>query len=103
MKDKIKEIQARIDSDPKLKEAVNRIKQQKNIWGIMGIVVFFFLPELITYIWQPELIDWAHLHSLTEPLSLQRWMYGQLEEMFVSGVSWVNLSIGSLLLWWALK
>lgn len=103
MKEKLKKIQTHIDNDPKLKEAVSRIKPQKNFWGIAGVILFFFLPELITYIWQAELIDWAHLHSLTEPLEMQRWMYGQLEEMFASGVSWVNLTIGSLLLWWALK
>jgi hypothetical protein len=100
MKEKLKKIQTKIDNDPKLKEAVERIKPQKNIWGILGIVVFFFLPELITYIWQDELIVWAHRHSMTEALEMQRWVYTQLEEMFASGVSWLNISIGILLLVW---
>ncbi|SFV60724.1 hypothetical protein MNB_SV-3-1024 [hydrothermal vent metagenome] len=100
MKEKLKKIQTKIDNDPKLKEAVERIKPQKNIWGILGIVIFFFVPELITYIWQNELISWAHLHSLTEPLQMQRWLYGQLEKMFISGVSYVNIVIGILLLFW---
>jgi len=103
MKEKLKKIQTKIDNDPKLKEAVERIKPQKNIWGILGIVVFFFVPELITYIWQDELIAWAHLHSLTEPLEMQRLLYGQLEKMFISGVSYVNISIGTLLLFWVLR
>lgn len=103
MKKKLKEIQSRIDNDPKLKEAVTRIKPQRNFWGIAGIVLFFFLPELITYIWQPELIDWAHIHTLTEPLSMQRWLYGQLEEMFTSGVSWLNIGLGIAMLIWVLR
>ena len=103
MKEKIKKIQKRIDSDPKLKEAVEKIKPKKSIWGILGIVVFFFLPELVTYIWQDELISWAHLHSVTEPLDMQRWLYTQLEEMFASGVSWVNIGLGVLLLVWVWK
>jgi len=103
MKEKLKKIQTKIDSDPKLKEAIERIKPQKNIWGILGIVVFFFLPELITYIWQDELIGWAHRHSMTEALEMQRWMYTQLEEMFTSGVSYVNLTIGALLLFWVIR
>ena len=103
MKEKFKKIQTKIDNDPKLKEAVERIKPQKNIWGILGIVAFFFLPELITYIWQDELIDWAHLHSITEPLEMQRWLYKQLEEMFRSGVSYVNITLGTLLLIWVLR
>ena len=103
MKEKLKKIQTKIDSDPKLKEAVARIKPQKNIWGILGIVVFFFLPELITYIWQDELIGWTHRHSMTEALEMQRWIYTQLEEMFASGVSYVNLILGGLLLFWVLR
>jgi len=100
MKEKIKEIQNRIDQDPKLKEAVSRIKPKKTFWGIAGIILFFFLPELLTYIWQDALIAWAHVHSINEPLSTQRWLYGELEEMFISGVSWFNITLGSVLLIW---
>jgi hypothetical protein len=100
MRDKIKEIQNRIDQDSKLKEAVTRIKPKKTLWGIAGIILFFFLPELITFIWQDALINWAHTHSITEPLSMQRWLYGELEEMFISGVNWFNITLGVLLLLW---
>jgi len=103
MREKIKEIQSRIAQDPKLQEAVSNMKPQRNFWGIAGIVLFFFVPELVTYIWQDELISWAHLHSMTEPSSSLRWLFTQLEEMFASGVSYVNLTLGALFLWWALK
>jgi len=103
MKEKIKEIQKKIEEDPKLKRVSDSIKPKKGIWGVVGIVLFFFLPELITFIWQEELINWTHLHSITEPLSMQRWLYTELEEMFISGVSWFNLAIGSLLLLWLFK
>ena len=103
MKEKIKEIQSRIDSDPKLKEAVEKIKPKKSILGILGIVIFFFLPELIIYVWQDELSSWAHLHSITEPLTVQRWVYTKLEKMFTSGVSWLNIGLGVLFLVWVWK
>ncbi|SFV55316.1 hypothetical protein MNB_SV-8-318 [hydrothermal vent metagenome] len=100
MREKIKEIQSHIENDPKLKEAVARIKPKRNFWGIAGVILFFFVPELVTYIWQDELVSWCHLHSLTEPLEMQRWLYTKLEEMFRNGVSWLNISIGVLLLIW---
>jgi hypothetical protein len=103
MKEKIKAIQNKIDQDPKLQKAVASIKPKKGIWGMLGIILFFFLPELITYIWQDELVSWAHAHSITEPLEMQRWVYSELEEMFKAGVSWFNLAIGSLLLLWLFK
>ncbi len=103
MKEKIKALQKRIEEDPKFKEASKSIKPKKSFWGIAGIILFFFVPEAITHIWQDELISWAHMHSITEPLEMQRWLYGELEEMFKAGVSSLNLIFGSLLLLWVLK
>ncbi len=103
MKKKIQKIQTRIDNDPRLKEAVSKIKPKKSIWGIGGIILFFFIPELLTYIWQDELINWAHTHSITEPIAMQRWLYAEMETMFSSGVSWLNITLGSALLVWVLR
>ena len=103
MKTKIKKIQQKIDRNPKLKKAVSSIKPKKTVWGILGIILFFFLPELITYLWQDELISWAHMHSITEPLEMQRMLYAQLESMFADGVSWFNLGLGTVLLLWVLR
>jgi len=103
VRNKIKNIQTRIDHDPRLQKAVTSIKPKKTVWGILGIILFFFLPELITYLWQDELVSWAHEHTITEPLEMQRMLYAQLEDMFRSGVSWFNLVLGSLLLLWVLK
>jgi len=103
MKEKIKAVKEKLAHDPKFQRALASQKPKKTVWGVLGIVLFFFVPELVTYIWQDELIHWAHLHSITEPLEMQRWMYGQLEEMFISGVSWFNILFGTLLLLWLVK
>ena len=103
MKEKIKAVKERLEHDPKFQKALKSQKPKKSVWGVLGIVLFFFVPELVTYIWQDELIRWAHLHSITEPLEMQRWLYVQLEDMFKSGVSWFNILFGSLLLLWLFK
>jgi len=92
-----------MESDPKLKKAVDSIRPKRTLWGVLGIILFFFVPELITYIWQPELINWVHVHSLTEPLAMQRMLYAQLEKMFADGVSWLNIGIGTALLVWLVR
>ena len=100
MRQKIEHIKERLEHDPKFQEAVKKIRPEWSFWGIMSIGLFFFLPELITAIWQPELVDWAHLHAITEPVDIVRKMYSMLEEMFRDGVSWVNIGLGVLFLWW---
>ena len=89
-----------MENDPKLKKAVDSIRPKRTLWGLLGIILFFFVPELVTYIWQPELVSWAHAQSITEPLAMQRMLYAQLEKMFADGVSWVNIGIGTALLVW---
>jgi len=100
MRGKLRKLNKRIESDPRLKKAVDSIKPKRTFWGVMGIVVFFFFPELITYVWQPELISWAHQHTITEPLAIQRIFYAKLEKMFVDGISWFNIAMGVALLVW---
>ena len=94
------ELHRRMENDPKLKKAIDSIRPKRTVWGVVGIVLFFFVPEIITYIWQPELVSWAHLHAITEPMAMQRALYAQLEKMFADGVSWFNIVLGSLLLIW---
>ena len=103
MREKIKTIQERLEHDPKFQEAVEKIRPEWSFWGIMGVAFFFFVPELVTAIWQEPLIHWAHLHSITESLAPMRKMYAMLEEMFRDGVSWVNVGLGVLFLVWAAK
>ncbi len=103
MREKIKTIQERLEHNPKFQEAVEKIRPEWSFWGIVSIGLFFFLPELITAIWQEPLIDWAHLHAITEPVEVVRKMYAMLEAMFRDGVSLVNVGIGVLFLWWAAK
>lgn len=100
MKQRLHAFHKRVENDPKLKRAIDSIRPKRTFWGVAGIVLFFFVPEIITYIWQPELVAWAHLHSITEPLAVQRTLYTLLEKMFADGVSWFNIGIGVLLLIW---
>jgi len=100
MKQKLNKIYKKMQNDDKLKKVADSIRPQRTIWGIIGTVVFFFIPEIVVYIWQSELVNWAHSRSITEPIALSRMLYVQLEEMFASGVSWVNIGIGIVLLVW---
>jgi len=100
MREKIETIKTRLEHDPKFQDAVNKIRPEWSFWGIISIALFFFVPEIITAIWQEPLIHWAHLHAITEPVEVVRKMYSMLEEMFRDGVSWVNIGLGVLFLWW---
>ena len=100
MKDKIKNIRRRAKQNPALQKSVESLKPNLSIWGLLGVLGFFILPEVIGFIWGVEIATWAHAQTLSEPSSVGRTLYWVLEKIFEDGGSYVNLGIGVLLLLW---
>ena len=76
------------------------MKPQKSIWGFLGVVLFFIVPEIIAFIWGADITAYAHeqmLHAPAEPLAT--WYEG-LVMLFEEGGSWVNLGLGFAFLVW---
>lgn len=90
MRDKLK----KITQNKKLKEALKKQKPSKTIWGFFGVIIFFILPEVITYFWGVDIVAFAQSRENNELIS-QALIY-----LFEDGVSYVNLTIGFALLVW---
>ena len=103
MKNKIQSISQRIVENPALRQSVELLKPKINIWGVLGIILFFISPEIIGFVWGSDIATWAHAQVFNEPTAIGRQVYWLLEEFFKNGGSWLNLGIGILLLVWLLK
>ncbi len=90
----------RLSSNPVLQKSAQSLKPNRSIWGLLGIVLFFIAPEIAGFIWGVEITDWAHAGTLSESTEMGRKVYWLLEKLFEEGGSWINLSIGVLLLVW---
>jgi hypothetical protein len=99
-KNKIDNIKKRAKQNEVLKKSVESLKPNLSIWGFLGIVGFFILPEIIGFAWGVEIASWAHAQTLSEPSFLGRKLYWLLEILFEDGGSYVNLTVGILLLYW---
>ena len=100
MKKRIEAAARRAAENPVLRQSAQSLKPSQSIWGVLGVLFFFILPELISFVWGPEITDWAHAHTVTEATGRGYWIYWALEQLFEDGVSWLNLSIGIALLGW---
>jgi len=100
MKKRIKSAARRAAKNPALRKSAQSLKPSRSIWGVLGVLFFFILPEVISFIWSPEITEWAHAHTATEPTEIGRRTYWLLEMLFEDGVSWLNLGIGIALLGW---
>jgi hypothetical protein len=100
MKKRIKDAVERASANPVLRKSAASLKPNQSIWGVLGVILFFILPEIIGFVWGGEIAEWAHHQMVIEPTAMVRWMYWLLEKIFEEGGSWVNLGIGIVLLGW---
>ncbi|MDD3342198.1 MAG: hypothetical protein PHR87_01320 [Sulfurospirillaceae bacterium] len=89
-----------IAQNPKVQEAFKSMKPQKSLWGILGVIIFFILPEIIAYIWGAEITQYAKAALLLAASFAEAKSYELLIMLFEDGMSWFNLLFGLALLVW---
>jgi len=87
-------------NNPKVKEAVRSMKPTKTIWGFLGVVLFFIIPELIAFGWGEEITRFAKEALLHADTAALKAYYNALIFLFEDGGSWINLGIGVAFLVW---
>ena len=100
MKRRMTEAARRVAQNPVVKKSAQSMKPEATVWGVLGVVLFFIVPEIVGFVWGEEITAWAHRMSLTQPDEIERKFYWVLEKLFEDGGSWVNLGIGVFLLLW---
>ncbi len=76
------------------------MKPEKSFWGILGVLLFFIAPEIIAYFYSIDIVQYAQNGLSLHPETLERYNYELLIKLFEDGVSWLNFSIGVVLLVW---
>ena len=100
MKQRLKAKARQIAQNPAAKKAIVSMKPQKTIWGFLGIVLFFILPEVIAFFYGTDITTYANTQLLQPNSTQMQYYYELLVMMFEEGVSWLNLGIGFGLLIW---
>lgn len=100
MKSKLQSKARQIAQSPVTKEALVSMKPEKSVWGFLGIIVFFILPEIIAFIWGGEITAYAKEGLLHATSLIDKYYFDLLVMLFEDGVSWLNLGIGVALLVW---
>jgi len=75
MKKRITSVAKRVAKNPVLQKSARSLKPNRSIWGALGVVLFFIVPEIAGFIWGEEITDWAHAGTLTEPIETGRKLY----------------------------
>jgi CDP-diglyceride synthetase len=103
MRARIEQIQEVLAKDEKFQQSLQSIKPKKTIWGFLGVVLFFFVPEIVGIFWGDEIVSYTHSMAIIEPSTIGRWLYEMIENSYKGGISYFNIILGSLFLYWMYK
>ena len=80
-------------------EVIEKLKPTTSWWALVGIIAFFFLPEIIIFFWGDELKSYllSQQYLIQDP-TLKSW-YIKLANM-ASENSILNIIVGILLIIW---
>ena len=89
----------RINKD-KLEQAKEQLKPKSSYLALIGIIFFFFVPEIVAYFWGAELKSYfLHMASLQDS-SMMKKLYEETADM-ISENSILNIAIGlGFVYWW---
>ncbi len=104
MRKKLKNIQEKLKNNPELQATLQKLKPQKSIWGFLGVVLFFFVPEVVNFFYASEINEWmssmAYSHYSPDLAEKIVWI---TEKSFDGELSFFNIGLGFIFLWWLYK
>ncbi|MCK9338225.1 MAG: hypothetical protein M0P43_10365 [Arcobacteraceae bacterium] len=96
---KLKELR----TNSKVQKSIKSLKPQKSIWGFLGVFLLFIIPEIVAFIYGVEIATYAKDSLNFSSGDIESLYYKSLIELFESGGSWLNLTIGIALMIWLFK
>lgn len=90
----------KVRNNPVLRRSVSQMKPKRTVWGFLGVILFFFIPEIIAFGWGASITVYAKTELLQYPHGFYAIWNEALIMLFEDGGSWVNLGIGFAFLIW---
>ena len=93
-----------IKNNPEFQKKLQEMKPSRSIWGVLGVVLFFFVPEFMSYFYSPEINHYLTNLAQTMPSDKMASLLTYLgNELFNGEVSWINIGLGIAFLVWLFR
>jgi len=90
-----------LKNNPEFQEKLQNIKPKRNIWGVLGVVLFFFVPEYLNVMYHQEINAWIAEYAKNYPIEEMREMIVTLSSKAFDGkISFLNIGLGIAFLVW---
>lgn len=93
-------MQRRFDRD-KLDELKHKLQPGKSWWALVGIVIFFFLPEIAAFFYGNEITHYFEAKALSTNSYLKMKLFEELKSLGEN--SYFNIALGIIFTVWFFK
>jgi len=93
-----------IKNDPKFQEKLQEMQPKKSIWGFLAVILLFFVPELVNFLYHKEILQWiTEFANNTPNEQMSKLLIWMGKEIFTGEISWINLALGVGFLVWLFR
>ena len=92
-----------LKNDPVFQAKLQEMKPKKSIWGFLMVILIFFVPELLSYLWSSEINAWVGEFVKESPIAIGDSLIWTMKKLFNGEVSWLNLGLGFAFFYWMFK
>ena len=92
-----------LKNDPVFQAKLQEMKPKKSIVGFLMVILIFFVPELLSYLWSPEINAWVGELIKGSPSIIEDSVTWATKKLFNEKVSWINLGLGFAFFYWMFK
>ena len=104
MKDKIKQIKQNLQNDPRFQEQIQKMKPKRSIWGFWGVILIFFVPEILNHYYYKEINEWIYNYAQNAPnIQMRDALIWLSHKTFDGQLSYINISLGIIFLVWLFR
>ena len=90
-----------LKNNQEFQEKLKEMKPKRNIWGILGVVLFFFVPEVVNVLWHKEITAWiAKLIDSAPKTPISELLNWMTDKLFTGEISFFNIGLGIAFLLW---
>jgi len=101
MKQKLNNIKTNLKNNPEFQNKLQEMKPKRSILGVLGVVLFFFVPEIMSRFYSVEINHWiSELAQKTPSQEIATLLEWSSEKLFNGEVSWINIGVGVAFLFW---
>jgi len=104
MKEKLKNIQTNLKNNPEFQAKLQEMKPKRNLWGFLGVMLFFFVPEFLNYFYDQEINAWmAEMARLNYSPEMAEKIVWITQQIFDGELSYFNIGLGIAFLVWMFR